>query len=164
MPTVFFICYGNICRSPFAEHYARSRAIPEEISRWRFGSAGVGAILGTSSPAPAVQAASRLGVDLRPHRATPVRDLLVRSDDLLVAMDRLVFGTLAVNLGKTLAEVTGPGDAPLRLLMQELNLQRGPSSLDVPDPMGLDVGAYLSSYGIIADAVDRLLVRLGLAR
>ena len=77
-------------------------------------------------------------------------------------MDRHVFGELAEQIGTTLAEVKGPGGAPVRLLMQELidPSAPGPIALDVPDPMGLDVRSYLSSYELISSAIDRMLERL----
>lgn len=162
MHTMVFVCYGNICRSPFAEHYARKRFSERGISEWAFRSAGVGAVPGAPSPKAALQAAARLGVDLGPHRALHVRDLQIVKDDLLIAMDRHVFGELAEQIGTTLAEVRGPGGAPVRLLMQELIDPSAPGliALDVPDPMGLDVRSYLSSYELISRAIDRMLERL----
>jgi protein-tyrosine-phosphatase len=35
-----------------------------------------------------------------------------------------------------------------------------PRALDIPDPMGQGVSAYQQSYGIISEAVDRLVARL----
>lgn len=163
MPTIVFVCYGNICRSPFAEHYARKTFAEDGLSAWTLRSAGVGAISGTPSPRPARQAASHWDVDLSPHRATHVNDLDLGPCDLLLASDRQVFAQLALNLSGTLADIQGPGGSKLRLLMQEIDLgDGGPRrpSLDVPDPMGLDVRAYLTSYGIIAATVDALTKRL----
>lgn len=162
MPIAYFICYGNICRSPFAEHYARKAAPGAGLSGWSFGSAGIGATPGLGSPKPALVAADRLGVDLRPHRALHVDDLRVDPQDLLVAMDRHVFGQLATGLASRLEETRGPGGAALRLMMQEL-AEPGAGArpvLDVPDPMGLGVPAYEASYALLVRAVDRLLARL----
>ncbi|MDY0000035.1 MAG: hypothetical protein RBU30_01930, partial [Polyangia bacterium] len=47
MPKIVFVCYGNICRSPFAEHYARKRYQELGLSHILFLSAGVGAVPGT---------------------------------------------------------------------------------------------------------------------
>lgn len=160
MPKIVFVCYGNICRSPFAEHYARKRYQELGLSHTLFLSAGVGAVPGTHSPRNALPAAERFGVDLRAHRSVHVRDLQLDSSDTLIASDRHVFGQLVSQLGATLDEVRGPGGSSVRLMMQELSVSGVRPVLDVPDPMGQDVRAYLKSYEIIASAVDRLIGRL----
>ena len=135
MPTVHFICYGNICRSPFAEYYARKAAAERGLTHWEYTSTGVGASPGTGTPKPGLVAAKALGVDLSPHQACRATDRPAQAGDLVIAMDRYVFGQLAEHLGATLADVRGPNGSTLRLMMQELG-ETAPSDLDVPDPMG----------------------------
>lgn len=159
MPTIHFVCYGNICRSPYAEHYARLRAAERGLEGWSFVSSGVGAAPGTGTPKPGLVAARERGVDLSPHRAQRVDECPPAPEDLVIAMDRYVFSQLAEHMGATLAEVRGPNGATLRLMMQEL-VAPGSSDLDVPDPMGQGVPAYQSSYGLLSEAVDALLDRL----
>jgi len=159
MPTLHFVCYGNICRSPFAEYYARLRAEKLGLSGWRFTSSGVGASPGTGTPKPGLTAAREHGVDLAAHRARRVADDAPSAEDVVIAMDRYVFGVLAENMGTTLADVQGPGGSTLRLMMQEL-VAPGSADLDVPDPMGQGVSAYQTSYAVLVEAVDALLDRL----
>jgi protein-tyrosine phosphatase len=159
MPTVHFVCYGNICRSPYAEHYARRQAQSLGLAGWRFCSSGVGATAGTGTPKPGLRAAAERGVSLEAHRARRVAEVPPEPGDLVIAMDRYVFGELADHLGASLAEVRGPSGSTLSLLMQEIP-GADPRALDIPDPMGQGVSAYQQSYGIISEAVDRLVARL----
>lgn len=159
MPTVHFVCYGNICRSPYAEHYARRQAQAHGLDGWRFSSSGVGATPGTGTPKPGLRAAAERGVSLEVHRARRVAEVPPEPGDLVIAMDRYVFGALADHLGASLADVRGPSGSTLSLLMQEI-ANADSRELDVPDPMGQGVSAYQQSYEIISEAVDQLIGRL----
>lgn len=159
MLTVHFVCYGNICRSPFAEHYARRRAEALGLRGVRFSSSGVGATAGAGTPKPGLRAASQRGIPLDSHRARQISEAPPQRGDLVIAMDRYVFGVLADSLSARLADVHGPAGSTLSLLMQELP-DADPHALDVPDPMGQGVAAYERSYEIISEAVDALLPRL----
>lgn len=160
MPTLHFICYGNICRSPFAEFYARAVLRQRPLPSWRVTSSGVGAVPGTRTPRPGLKVAASLGVRLEEHRARATSDTHPGPEDLLIAMDRQVFGTLALNLSLPLAAVKGPGGASLQLLMPELEPEAAGVRLDVPDPMGQGQPAYERSYRLLQRAVDALLDRL----
>ena len=159
MPTVHFVCYGNICRSPFAEHYARKIADARGLTGWSFTSTGVGASPGAGTPKPGLAAAKSLDVDLTRHAACHVEDRAPAAEDLVLAMDRYVFGQLAEHLGPTLSQVRGPNGSTLRLMMQEVP-DTQPADLDVPDPMGQGLAAYERSYDVLRVAVDNLVLRL----
>ncbi len=82
---VLFLCAGNICRSAFAEHLARSRC--GQSTEWSFASAGLSARPGTPAPDHAVRVARQYGVELEDHRSAAVtRDQLL-SVDLIVVME-----------------------------------------------------------------------------
>src|SRR5947207_2988901 len=70
--TIAFVCFGNICRSPFAERLANQRL----GSARRVASAGYFPEEGRRSPEPAIAAAERFGIDLRPHRSRVLTDEL----------------------------------------------------------------------------------------
>ncbi len=46
MPSVLFVCTGNICRSPFAERYLAHLVARSGLTDWRVESAGIGALVG----------------------------------------------------------------------------------------------------------------------
>jgi protein-tyrosine-phosphatase/predicted ATP-grasp superfamily ATP-dependent carboligase len=81
---VLFVCKGNICRSPFAEAWAR-RLVGEgaEVS-----SAGNHPKRGRPCPAEGIDAAAEMGVDLGPHRSRIVDEGMVRAADVVFTFDQ----------------------------------------------------------------------------
>jgi protein-tyrosine-phosphatase len=81
---VLFVCKGNICRSPFAEAWAR-RLVGEgaEVS-----SAGYHPKRGRPCPAEGIDAAAEMGVDLGPHRSRIVDEGMVRAADVVFTFDQ----------------------------------------------------------------------------
>lgn len=86
MRSIYFVCEGNIYRSPFAAA-AFTAAMPEALaSSVRVASGGfVGP--GRPSPIDAVEAARRFGVDLSPHRSTLLHEALKEDWDVVVVME-----------------------------------------------------------------------------
>jgi protein-tyrosine phosphatase len=162
MSTIYFICFGNLCRSPFAQQYAIRQAEAQGLAELRFDGAGIGAVPGQTCPKPAIAAARELEVDLTGHLAKHTEEISPGPGDRVIAMDRFVFGSLASNLGVPLSEVKGPNGSRLELMMQSLagDSETSHLGLDVPDPMGGGVPAYRDCYRLLARAVDRLLERI----
>jgi glycosyltransferase involved in cell wall biosynthesis/protein-tyrosine-phosphatase len=80
--SVLILCYGNICRSPYAAA-ALAKRVPSDL---RILSAGV-IRPGRPSPEFAVTAAAARGIDLSPHRSTLITEEMARASDLIVVMD-----------------------------------------------------------------------------
>jgi protein-tyrosine phosphatase len=85
---VLFLCYGNICRSPFAEHLwnakIRQRLPEAPIAR----SAGFHPLSNRRPPAWALKLAAERGVDLSEHRSAVVTKSMVDSADVIFLMDQ----------------------------------------------------------------------------
>ncbi|MFP5391785.1 MAG: phosphotyrosine protein phosphatase [Gammaproteobacteria bacterium] len=77
---VVYVCLGNICRSAYGHHVAVEAGL-------NVASLGLSTTTGVGSPAQAVQAASRNGVDMRAHRARDYKDFEVRPGDLFLVME-----------------------------------------------------------------------------
>ena len=77
---IVFVCKGNICRSPYAEHKFRA---------WGAKAVSAGLLADAGKPAalPAQQAARRRGIDLAVHRAQALSALSLTAGDLLVAFE-----------------------------------------------------------------------------
>ena len=89
MPTVIFVCTGNLCRSPMAEALLRARLARDEARRdWQVGSAGVWTTEGRPASAYAIEEMAQRGVDLRAHRSRNVTHELMAVADLVLAMTR----------------------------------------------------------------------------
>lgn len=83
--TILIICYGNICRSPYAAAALR-RLLPAAASGTRIESAGfVGAH--RSPPANAIEVAAARGLDLRRHTSRVVSPGAVSGADLVIVME-----------------------------------------------------------------------------
>lgn len=87
--SVLFVCLGNICRSPYAEHVFRSRMGD------RIEAASAGFILpGRQPPENAIEVAASRGVSTTEHRSQVVSEDLVRESDAVFIFDRLNAGRL----------------------------------------------------------------------
>lgn len=75
-----YVCLGNICRSAYGDNVAREFGL--EVA-----SLGLSTATGAASPAEAVDAARRQGVDLDGHRALDWGDFNVRPGDLFLVME-----------------------------------------------------------------------------
>ena len=83
--TVLFVCHGNICRSPYAEH-ALVRDLPGSAAgRWQAESMGF-IRPGRPSPAEALAVAARRGVDLESHRSRLLTSESVAAARLIYVM------------------------------------------------------------------------------
>jgi protein-tyrosine-phosphatase len=80
--TVLFVCHGNICRSPFAEHLAR-RYFPEK----RICSAGYFPESSRTAPETAKRAAARWNVSLVDHRSRVLTPALAQQADAVLVFD-----------------------------------------------------------------------------
>lgn len=137
--TIAFVCFGNICRSPFAEclvnqHLGGAR---------RAVSAGYFPEEGRRSPELAVAAAERLGVDLTPHRSRVLTEELVEEADAIFVFDREnyhnVVGTYPSAKGRVHFIGALAADGPLF----------------VPDPFGGPAEGYELAYRRITDLIAR---------
>lgn len=85
--SVLFVCKGNICRSPFAEHIARRQARDAGLDHLSFLSAGITANQAAACPLESVEAAQMFEVSLDDHVPTRLSQALVDEVDLVVVME-----------------------------------------------------------------------------
>lgn len=75
-----FVCKGNICRSAYAEAVARSLGVNAS-------SCGLQTVMGAPANEAAVRTARKMGFSLENHKTTSIMYMVLRSTDLLVAME-----------------------------------------------------------------------------
>lgn len=85
---VLFVCYGNICRSPFAEHLWNAWMQDHSPNGNRAISAGFHPKDGRTTPNWALDLAAEHGVDLATHRSRVLTKTMVESADAIFVMDR----------------------------------------------------------------------------
>jgi protein-tyrosine phosphatase len=83
---VLFVCLGNVCRSPYAEHRFRALLEDRGLESPAVGSAGfIGP--GRAAPAPALATAERRGLDLGTHRSRVLDEGMAAESGLIVLVD-----------------------------------------------------------------------------
>jgi protein-tyrosine phosphatase len=143
---VCFLCYGNICRSPFAERYYRRRV---DSTGANVTSAGFYEEERRPSPTPAVETARAFDVDLAAHRSRRVRPADVDKSDVVFVMDyRNLFD---------LERGFDSSETPVVLLGALDDADR----TSIPDPYGKSTDAFETTYRRIAGAIDRVVDTVG---
>ena len=136
------MCKGNVCRSPFAENYART--VMNHGVQIR--SAGYLPRAARGCPVLGVEAAQALGVDLAAHRSTGLTEAMVREADAIFVFDdearRRLVRTYPFVREKTY---------PLGWLTTD-----GPT--EIRDPYGGGTDDFARTYGAIRRAVDAAVV------
>jgi glycine hydroxymethyltransferase len=140
---ILFVCTGNVCRSPMAEHIFRRRMGPE--SGWAARSAGTGAVFGATASFEAERALAEWNIDLRSHRSQPLTPELVRRASLVVVMTE--------QHRQYVANLVPEAAARVRLLTS-FGAIRPP--VNIPDP----IGQSLEVYRVVRDAIDSAMADL----
>jgi protein-tyrosine-phosphatase/predicted ATP-grasp superfamily ATP-dependent carboligase len=134
-----FVCHGNICRSPLAEHLARLRS-----QGWVVASTGLQATAHAQSPAHIQRVAASMQADLSGHQARRFTQQSLESADLVVVMDHANFKELSSRFP----------DARGRILF--LGLFGKPGQLEIADPINFDENTTMACAMQIRDAINGL--------
>jgi protein-tyrosine-phosphatase/predicted ATP-grasp superfamily ATP-dependent carboligase len=137
---VLFVCKGNICRSPFAEHYLK-KLLPD----LNVASAGLLPSIGRKPPTAAIEAAASRNVDLSKHRSRVLSEEDVRSSDVV-----LVFEIEQFRAVKRLAQ-RYLKKAPKVYFLGALDHE---NPLEIADPFGRDIQVFDNAYDRIARVLD----------
>ncbi|MBV9084374.1 MAG: ATP-grasp domain-containing protein [Acidobacteriaceae bacterium] len=146
--SVLFVCKGNICRSPFAEYYAKAR-----MPTLRISSVGLLPASGRSSPKFAVEAARARGIDLSQHRSKVLTDEHLRSFDVIFVFDADLFRAVdrAAKRQSMAGKVFYLGSLDVR------------EALEIRDPYGKNLVDFEAAYARIASLIDRTAAAAGRA-
>ena len=84
---VFFVCTGNVCRSPLAEHLFRKLLTERGVTGVEVASSGIHAREGMPTIDPILRAGAAAGLDLSRHRAQVFKPGAIASGDLIFVME-----------------------------------------------------------------------------
>ncbi|HEY4089982.1 MAG TPA: low molecular weight protein-tyrosine-phosphatase [Luteibacter sp.] len=135
---ILITCIGNICRSPTAEYLFRHRL--GEGSKIQVSSAGLGALTGHPIDASALELLREHGIDGSAHRARQLDRSLLRSADLVLAMERDHVGSIT----RMAPEASG----------KVFLLDRWLVGQDIPDPFRQSRPAFEHVYTLIDNSVN----------
>jgi protein-tyrosine-phosphatase/predicted ATP-grasp superfamily ATP-dependent carboligase len=135
---ILFVCKGNVCRSPFAERYARG--VMNHGVQVR--SAGYVPRPHRGCPTLGIEAARALGVDLGGHRSAALTGAMVREADAIFVFDDEAMMRLAEAYPDARTKTF-----PIGLLATD-----GP--VEIRDPWGGGPEDFARTYMVIQRALD----------
>jgi predicted ATP-grasp superfamily ATP-dependent carboligase/protein-tyrosine-phosphatase len=148
-PRMLFVCRGNICRSPFAERYARRKLDEAGLTSIETASAGSYPVLSRPSPEAARLVGRELGVPLEDHRST-VLDLGITSwPGAILCMDRDNAEDLRLEF---------PDSGPRIFYLGAFD--RTARRLFIDDPWNKPADEFRKVYAEIASSIDGLVAAI----
>lgn len=137
---LLFVCRGNLCRSPFAEHHAR-RFAP---ASFEIESAGTHAEESRPCPSEAIAAARQLGADLSHHRSRAVDAACIDRAELIFVFDESDRGSVCDRFPEAAHKV------------RRLGLLDPRAPVLIRDPYGYEFRDYVAAYRAIATALTSI--------
>ena len=137
--SVLVMCYGNMCRSPFAGTLLSRLAANKVVT-----SAGTYPKAGRKSPEEAVEAATPFGIDLTSHRSHVATEKELKLIDLIIVFDRKNWLAIRSMCPEVMQRVAYLGAADPN------------EPLEVPDPFELGIEEFHECYGRVQRLVERL--------
>lgn len=143
---ILFVCTGNTCRSPMAEHFfvklSREAGLPCTAS-----SAGTQAAIGMPLSRGAAAVFAARGIGPVAHRARRVDKALLDGADAVYVMERAHREDLISRFPDSAAKIAVLREAA------------GLTPLDVEDPVGADAADYIACASSIEEALNIIVPR-----
>jgi protein-tyrosine-phosphatase len=144
---LLFVCFGNICRSPFAEK-AWNAFAEKNGSSIRATSAGLYPHSGRISPPALAPLIRSLGFDLTSHRSQEITSAMIETADVICVMDMENWHSLLHSFPH----------AKMKTIL--LGAFSGDSDPQIPDPFAMPAHRARAVYEKILRSVDGLFTAL----
>ena len=147
MPSVLFVCLGNICRSPMAEGILRREIERRGLVGWRVDSAGTGAHHAGEEADPRTLAVLEHHDADFDHTARQIKRSDFDAFDLLLAMDRTNY--------RDLLRIAPPErESKVHMMLEPT------TGGEVPDPWFGGGEGFVQVYALLDDAVNAWIDKL----
>jgi len=123
MPSILFVCTGNLHRSPLAAAFLRRLVLEHELQGWRIESAGTWTVSERPLPPEALSFAQFHGLDLASHKTRVVKSDLLYDFDLILVMEQGQKEALQTEFSE------------VRDRVHRLSEMLDGASFDIPDPL-----------------------------
>lgn len=136
--SILFLCKGNICRSPFAEEYAKSK-----LPSLNFYSAGINPKDGKESPDLAIVASRSFNIDLSKHGARKMSQKILDKFDIILVFDL----ENLMDIRKHYPQVKDKTFIISHIIDEPW----------IDDPYGKRIEEFQNSYKLISESLDRII-------
>lgn len=147
---IYFICLGNLCRSPMAEYLCREEMKKKNIAGIEISSGGFLDQTGAHSPEEIHIVMKEAGIDISGHRSSPITEEKIRKSDLIIVMEKRQREDLVCLY---------PDEASRVFLLSQFDREI-PEERDVEDPIGQRLTRYRSCFNEIKYLVEGLVEQI----
>ena len=151
--SILFICKGNICRSPFAEHIGNKILEEKGVDHLKCYSAGLEVGNSISPPEEAILAAQHFGIDLKEHKSRKVEGDIVQRASVIFTMEKKDFNSLNDKF-PYLSPYLKERVFLLPLFKKDCNQSVGYFlRYNITDPYGKDLNSFINCYQRIKECL-----------
>lgn len=143
---VIFVCTGNSCRSVMAQGLLQKAMKERNRGDVEVLSAGIAPLVGVGATAETLYLLAQEGVDMSAHRSRQVNRIMLKSADLILAMD----DTHQARILELAPEVRN------RLYLLKEFAKIANSGLNIGDPIGRGMDFYDQTFYMIKEAVEKI--------